>query len=108
MNKMEVDYLGVLIQWSIFFAICSCVFVPAFVLGRAAKKHNERGWIYFIVGFGIGGLCLVTASVILNIIVSFLNKDIGLYSVGPVIILVCFILYSAIKNIKRTFKRNQS
>jgi bacteriorhodopsin len=105
---MEIDYLGALIQWSLFFAICSCVFVPAFILGKAAKKHNEKGWLYFIVGFGIGAFCLVAGAVMINIIASFSNKDVVLYSVVPVIALVCFLLYSAIKNIKGTFKRNQS
>jgi hypothetical protein len=103
---MEVDYLGVLIQWSMLFAICSCVFVPAFILSSAATKHNERGWLYFIVGFGIGAFCLIMGSVILSMITSFSNKDVGLYSVIPVIVLVCVILSFAIKSIKGTFKKN--
>lgn len=58
---MEPDYIGVLIQWLMLFALMSIMVVPAIIFRRIALRLNKKGWVYFLVGAGVGLISLQVA-----------------------------------------------
>lgn len=52
-EKMQIDWTGVFTQWILFFILLTIIFLPAFRFRNLAKKYNEKGWPYFLLGIGI-------------------------------------------------------
>ncbi|HEY0771728.1 MAG TPA: hypothetical protein VGD31_15485 [Sphingobacteriaceae bacterium] len=51
---MEPDYLSILYQWLLFFALVGLVFFPAFRFKKIASLNGKKGWLFFIIGAVIG------------------------------------------------------
>lgn len=53
-NTINPDYYGVFIQWAFFFGLIGTWLVPAILFSDLARKHNKKGWVYFLLGLGVG------------------------------------------------------
>jgi hypothetical protein len=53
-NIPSMDWPNVLLQWALFFALLAVILIPAFKFRNLAKEYNKRGWVYFIIGLGVG------------------------------------------------------
>lgn len=56
---MKPDYVAVLYQWLFLFALLGIFLFPAFRLKRIAKASGRKGWLYFLLGLGVGFLAMV-------------------------------------------------
>lgn len=53
-NLPALSWMSVMLQWAFFFAIVGSLLLPAFRLSNLAKRHNKKGWIFFIIGLLVG------------------------------------------------------
>jgi hypothetical protein len=67
--------IGMLIQWLSFFGIASIFLLPAFLLWNIAKRNNERGWVYFLLGMALGVLALQAGRLMIYVCVTFVKSQ---------------------------------
>jgi hypothetical protein len=84
---MEIDYVGVLIQWLIFFGFLSIFLFPALMFRNIANRNGAKGWLYFIFGMGVGMLALQAGRLMIYILGSFIELHEG----QPYLLIVMFI-----------------
>lgn len=57
------DYeIQILIQLLMLFAVLSMIVVPAIIFRDVALRSNKRGWLYFLIGLGVGLLAFAFGS----------------------------------------------
>lgn len=72
---MEPDYIEVLIQWLMLFALMSIMVVPAIIFRRIALRLNKKGWVYFLVGAGVGLVSLQVARLLTSQLLEYKIVD---------------------------------
>jgi len=58
-------WVSLLLQWVFLFAILTMLFFPAFRFRKLARAHNKKGWVYFVVGLGVGIVALQLGNLVL-------------------------------------------
>jgi hypothetical protein len=54
----------VLEAWAFFLALLTAFFLPAFFFRRWAKRNGKKGWLFFLLGLGIGLCSIVIGNIV--------------------------------------------
>ena len=53
-ENLSINWVQVLMQWVMFFALLTVIFFPAFKFRNLAREYNRKGWLYFFLGMAVG------------------------------------------------------
>ncbi|MGC3944682.1 MAG: hypothetical protein QM762_09195 [Chryseolinea sp.] len=102
------DWTGVLIQWALFFGLMSIIFFPAFKFRNLARAYNQKGWVYFIVGLGIGFAALNLGHLLIIPLKGFVVKEYQPYFISLLFITGFVVYWFSYKYLRRYFERHHS
>jgi hypothetical protein len=90
------DWIAILINLVFFFGIVIVTILPAIKFRSLAKRNREKGWLFFVVGLGVGLLGLALG----RVFISWVNPSefrgfyssfsAGLFFVPPIVIYLIF------------------
>jgi hypothetical protein len=100
---MDNIYVQALIQWLFFFALVAIIFVPAFRFRKIALANNKKGWVFFLIGMGVGLVVLQVAKLAWWGLSQFqLNADYKHFLSIAIFVLAFGIIFLAITFFKRS------
>jgi len=102
------DWVNILMSWLLFFALLFSFLFPAYKFRVLARKHQRKGWIYFVVGLIVTGVGFSCVRLIFYCLKYFFEpKDLDFHwSITFTIFIPVFIFYRIVyKYIKSEFEK---
>jgi hypothetical protein len=87
-----MQYIQVLTQWLMLFALVGIIFIPAMIFRKIAFTNNKNGWLFFFGGMGVGSISLIIARSIFYWLIQF---DIVAKTENAVVAMMFFIVFPA-------------
>jgi hypothetical protein len=104
---LEDDYLGVLIQWLFFFGIFTVWLLPAFLFRSLSRRYNKKGWLYFIIGLGVGIASFYLAVLLMLGVKTLFSSEVIHNYLSVVLFIVAFsFVWLAFRFLKNTLLKN--
>jgi len=92
----SVDWIGMLLNWVFFFGLVTVIIFPAMKFQNLAKRHGQKGWLFFIAGFGVGLLGLTLGRMFMSWVSTWVVPGYhsyllaSLFFIPPIIIYLIF------------------
>ena len=106
-NLTTPGFQGTFIQLALFLGLVATWLIPAFLFKNVAKRYNKKGWIYFIIGLGVGMLTMSITAAVMQGVRDFIGAERALpYLIGLFFILPFLFIYMSLRFLKFSFTRS--
>lgn len=103
-NLDSFKIINILMQWLFFFGMLTVIFLPALLFRNLAVMYNKKGWVYFIVGIGVGIISFNLGHLVIAIFKYVINLEEITRYFGMFVFLPAFLFcWISFKFLKRTF-----